>query len=102
MLLVEIRTVDDGTRWQTTGGLRLCGCRAAEHPRVRGFPTHSLRRCPSSRSEIELTPRADGTVAYRADLGVDEVGFDSGNRREGSPEGGRPRRRRRDGDGSPA
>jgi len=75
-LLVEIRGGDDGARWQRQ---EVCDVRISGHGGSARIvvPDAFVASLPIKQIPIELTPRPDGTVAYRADLGVDEVGFDS-------------------------
>ena len=75
-LLVDIGKGADGTRWQRQ---EVCDVRVSSQGAFARIviPDAFVASLPIKRIPIELTPRSDGTVAYRADLGVDEVGFDS-------------------------
>ena len=75
-VLVEIRDGDDGARWQRQ---EVCDVRVSSRgasARV-VIPDAFVASLPVKQIPIELTPGPDGTVIYRADLGVDDVGFDS-------------------------
>ena len=75
-VLVDIRDGDGGARWQRQ---EVCDVRVSSRgaPARIVIPDAFVAALPIKLVAIDLTPRADGTVAYRADLGVDDVGFDS-------------------------
>jgi hypothetical protein len=67
----------DGTPWQRQ---EVCDVRVASRGVVAAkviVPDAFVESLPVKQHPIELTARGDGTWTYRADLGVDEVGFDS-------------------------
>ena len=83
-VLVDIRDGDDGARWQRQ---EVCDVRVSSRGASARIviPDAFVASLPIKEVAIDLTPRADGTVAYRADLGVDDVGFDSARARGSVP-----------------
>ena len=83
-VLVDIRDGDDGARWQRQ---EVCDVRISSRGASARIvvPDAFVASLPIKHIPIRLTPHPDGTVAYRADLGVDEVGFDSARARGDVP-----------------